>query len=181
MVPQQPIASTILPPRKKKGIGNQRDSAHVSPHLGQTHQRKSELHIPKYENESQKRVSALEPRQTQAVEHGTHRTLTTRRPVNIPVNKDQSGRHVNDGRSVKLYVRALYDYTASSREEISFMTGDLIAVLRICSDGWWEGEILDETRRIRGILDETRRMRGIFPSNYTEVLKGLGSSPSSTL
>ncbi|RWS17284.1 SH3 domain containing protein 5-like protein [Dinothrombium tinctorium] len=38
------------------------------------------------------------------------------------------------------YVRAVYDYTATSDEEISFQTGDLIKILERSDDGWWLGE-----------------------------------------
>jgi len=42
-------------------------------------------------------------------------------------------------------VRALYDYAATSDEELSFMEGSLIRVTRRqihdgVDDGWWEGE-----------------------------------------
>jgi len=44
-----------------------------------------------------------------------------------------------------VWVRALYDYAATSGEELSFMEGSLIRVTRKqihdgVDDGWWEGE-----------------------------------------
>ncbi|RWS22956.1 FCH and double SH3 domains protein 2-like protein, partial [Leptotrombidium deliense] len=38
------------------------------------------------------------------------------------------------------YVRAAYDYTATSDEEISFQDGDLIRIIERSEDGWWLGE-----------------------------------------
>lgn len=43
------------------------------------------------------------------------------------------------------WVRALYDYAATSDEELSFMEGSLIRITRRqihdgVDDGWWEGE-----------------------------------------
>lgn len=40
-----------------------------------------------------------------------------------------------------LQVRALYDYTGTSDEQLSFKAGDLLIVHDICSDDWWEGEV----------------------------------------
>jgi len=44
-----------------------------------------------------------------------------------------------------VWVRALYDYAATSDEELTFMEGSLIRVTRRqihdgVDDGWWEGE-----------------------------------------
>ena len=44
-----------------------------------------------------------------------------------------------------VWVRALYDYTATSDEELTFMEGSLIRITRKqihdgVDDGWWEGE-----------------------------------------
>ncbi|KAF9012617.1 hypothetical protein BDQ17DRAFT_1321593 [Cyathus striatus] len=55
-------------------------------------------------------------------------------------------------------VKALYDYTATIDEEFDFQAGDIIAVTATPEDGWWSGELLDETRRQRG--------RHVFPSNF---------------
>jgi len=63
-----------------------------------------------------------------------------------------------DGTPVLFYVRALYDYAATIDEEFDFQAGDIIAVTSTPEDGWWTGELLDETRRQRG--------RSVFPSNF---------------
>lgn len=57
-----------------------------------------------------------------------------------------------------LSVKALYDYQASIDEEFDFQAGDVIAVTSTPEDGWWTGELLDDSRRIPG--------RTIFPSNF---------------
>ena len=45
-------------------------------------------------------------------------------------------------------VKALYDYSATTAEEFSFTAGDIIAVTHTEADGWWQGELLDEARRV---------------------------------
>lgn len=42
-----------------------------------------------------------------------------------------------------------------------FQTGDIIAVTATPDDGWWSGELLDETRRRPG--------RNVFPSNFVAM------------
>lgn len=66
------------------------------------------------------------------------------------------------GKPILFYVKAMYDYSASSTEEFSFQLGDIIAVTGTDPDGWWTGELLDERRRERG--------RETFPSNFTTLL-----------
>lgn len=55
-------------------------------------------------------------------------------------------------------VRALYDYQATTEEEFDFQAGDIIAVTTTPEDGWWSGELLDDTRRVPG--------HNTFPSNF---------------
>lgn len=56
------------------------------------------------------------------------------------------------------YCIALYDYDATCDEELSFLEGDIVRVLRKephdVDDGWWEGELQDQ--------------RGLFPSLIVE-------------
>ncbi|CAO1636708.1 unnamed protein product [Parajaminaea phylloscopi] len=66
------------------------------------------------------------------------------------------------GKPILFYVKAMYDYSASSAEEFSFQQGDIIAVTGTDPDGWWTGELLDERRRERG--------KETFPSNFTTLL-----------
>ncbi|CAG8508515.1 5191_t:CDS:10 [Acaulospora morrowiae] len=79
---------------------------------------------------------------------------------NPHTTREQKVQRTDDGRAIRFYVRTLYDYVTTQPDEISFTAGDIIAVLNTSADGWWEGEI----------LDERRKDRGIFPCNYTEVL-----------
>lgn len=59
---------------------------------------------------------------------------------------------------VEQYCIALYDYDATCDEELSFLEGDIIKVMRKephdVDDGWWEGELRDQ--------------RGLFPSLIVE-------------
>jgi len=56
--------------------------------------------------------------------------------------------------------RALYSYTAAIAEELSFNKGDILAVLRLQDDGWWEAEISKGKSNIGAI--------GLVPSNYLQ-------------
>ncbi|TBU44386.1 hypothetical protein BD309DRAFT_1027146 [Dichomitus squalens] len=69
-----------------------------------------------------------------------------------------TGQYTDDGRGVLFYVKAMYNYRATIDEEFDFQEGDIIAVTATPEDGWWSGELLDETRRQPG--------RHIFPSNF---------------
>ncbi|CAG8626093.1 6836_t:CDS:2, partial [Scutellospora calospora] len=63
-----------------------------------------------------------------------------------------SVQRMDDGRQVLFLVKALYDYKTTSVEEISFLASDVIAVLGTNPDGWWEGELLDDSRKKRGLF-----------------------------
>ncbi|EJD08179.1 uncharacterized protein FOMMEDRAFT_116643 [Fomitiporia mediterranea MF3/22] len=68
-----------------------------------------------------------------------------------------TGQFIN-GRPILFYVKALYDYQATIDEEFDFTAGDVIAVTSTPEDGWWTGELLDDSRRVPG--------RTVFPSNF---------------
>ena len=53
--------------------------------------------------------------------------------------------------------RALYMYQAAIPEELSFAKGDVLAVLRLQDDGWWEAEVAGKNGR-----------SGLVPSNYLQ-------------
>ncbi|CEP18768.1 hypothetical protein [Parasitella parasitica] len=61
-----------------------------------------------------------------------------------------------DGVPVVQYVRALWNYTAQIPTELSFNAKDHFAVLNQQPDGWWYAEL----------LDPSRRKRGLIPGNY---------------
>ena len=58
----------------------------------------------------------------------------------------------------RILVKALHDYTATIDEEFDFEAGDVIAVLSTPDDGWWQGVLVDDSRRQPG--------RTVFPSNF---------------
>ncbi|KAJ3327002.1 Rho GTPase-activating protein 27 [Blyttiomyces sp. JEL0837] len=59
--------------------------------------------------------------------------------------------------------RALWDYAAIEDNEISFRAGDVIDVLELCNDDWYEG-------RINGTV-------GYFPANRIEILPEEDAKP----
>ncbi|KIK61069.1 hypothetical protein GYMLUDRAFT_588304 [Collybiopsis luxurians FD-317 M1] len=67
-----------------------------------------------------------------------------------------------DGADILFYMRALYDYQATTDEEFNFQVGDIIAVTATPEDGWWSGVLLDENRRQPG--------RHVFPSGLAHLL-----------
>jgi SH3 domain len=56
----------------------------------------------------------------------------------------------------------MYSYTAAIPEELTFSKGDILAVLRLQDDGWWEAEVKESAKgtRIGGV--------GLVPSNYLQ-------------
>ncbi|EMR11125.1 hypothetical protein PNEG_00721 [Pneumocystis murina B123] len=66
--------------------------------------------------------------------------------------------YTKDGKRILFYVRALYDYMAAIPEEISFVKNDVLLVLDMQEDGWWEGEV----------LNSKNSKRGLFPSNFVQ-------------
>ena len=63
------------------------------------------------------------------------------------------------GRLTQLLARALYLYRAAIPEELSFAKGDILAVLRLQDDGWWEAEVTGSNGR-----------PGLVPSNYLQPM-----------
>ncbi|KAL1989409.1 hypothetical protein VTN96DRAFT_171 [Rasamsonia emersonii] len=64
-----------------------------------------------------------------------------------------------DGRPILHFARAMYSYTAAIPEELGFSKGDILAILRMQDDGWWEAEL---TGGKSGL--------GLVPSNYLQNL-----------
>ncbi|KAF2828445.1 hypothetical protein CC86DRAFT_346674 [Ophiobolus disseminans] len=63
-----------------------------------------------------------------------------------------------DGRIILNYSRAMYGYAAQIPEELGFQKGDILAVLRLQDDGWWEAEAVGKNGR-----------PGLVPSNYLQA------------
>ncbi|KAI4945509.1 hypothetical protein J4E91_007851 [Alternaria rosae] len=63
----------------------------------------------------------------------------------------------SQGRVILNYSRAMYSYAAQIPEELGFQKGDILAVLRLQDDGWWEAEPVGNTGR-----------PGLVPSNYLQ-------------
>ncbi|KAL8648789.1 MAG: hypothetical protein Q9210_004782 [Variospora velana] len=65
--------------------------------------------------------------------------------------------YTKDGRPILQFARALYLYKAAIPEELSFAKGDVLAVLNMQDDGWWEAEVSGKNGR-----------PGLVPSNYLQ-------------
>jgi hypothetical protein len=53
----------------------------------------------------------------------------------------------------------MYMYQAQIPEELGFAKGEILAVLRLQDDGWWEAETVGRSGA-----------RGLVPSNYLQVV-----------
>lgn len=56
----------------------------------------------------------------------------------------------------------MYSYSAAIPEELSFSKGDILAVIRLQDDGWWEAEVKESVKGARG------SGIGLVPSNYLQ-------------
>lgn len=87
--------------------------------------------------------------------HARARSKTTSStPTPVP-GVDLTRQFTDEGRPILHHSRALFSYTAAIPEELSFQKGDILAVLRLQDDGWWEAEIVG----VQGAI-------GLVPSNY---------------
>ncbi|KAJ5104068.1 hypothetical protein N7532_004597 [Penicillium argentinense] len=64
-----------------------------------------------------------------------------------------------DGRPILHFARAMYSYTAAIPEELGFTKGDVLSVIRLQDDGWWEAEVTN-----------ARGHPGLVPSNYLQII-----------
>ncbi|KAG0155100.1 hypothetical protein PDIDSM_673 [Penicillium digitatum] len=64
-----------------------------------------------------------------------------------------------DGRPILHFARAMYTYNAAIPEELSFGKGDVLSVIRLQDDGWWEAEVTN-----------ARGHPGLVPSNYLQII-----------
>ncbi|PIA13492.1 hypothetical protein COEREDRAFT_83454 [Coemansia reversa NRRL 1564] len=83
-----------------------------------------------------------------------------------PISRvDQNNSVTESGKEILFYVKVLYDYDAENDKELSIKEGEVISVLSVSADGWWEGEMTD---RRTG-----RPIQGTFPSNFTDPIANL--------
>lgn len=74
---------------------------------------------------------------------------------NVPEQEAEQQQTV-DSTQEQPTAKALYDYSASEGNEISFSDGDIITDIEFVSDDWWQGKAPDGTV-------------GLFPANYVEL------------
>ncbi|KAL9004805.1 MAG: hypothetical protein Q9188_002396 [Gyalolechia gomerana] len=55
--------------------------------------------------------------------------------------------YTKEGRPILQFARALYLYKAAIPEELSFAKGDILAILNMQDDGWWEAEVTGKNGR----------------------------------
>ncbi|OOF96585.1 hypothetical protein ASPCADRAFT_145202 [Aspergillus carbonarius ITEM 5010] len=72
---------------------------------------------------------------------------------------DPSRQFSRDGRPILHFARAMYSYTAAIPEELGFSKGDVLSVIRLQDDGWWEAEVTT-----------ARSRTGLVPSNYLQII-----------
>lgn len=87
---------------------------------------------------------------------GTQRSRPRSRTLAV---SDSERQYSRDGRPILHFARALYSYTAAIPEELGFTKGDILAVIRLQDDGWWEAEVTSNRAR-----------PGLVPSNYLQVI-----------
>ncbi|KAJ2402842.1 formin-binding protein [Coemansia sp. RSA 2559] len=79
-----------------------------------------------------------------------------------PPQPTQKSQVSESGKEILFYVKVLYDYNAENDKELSIREGDVISVLAVSADGWWEGERTDR--------NTGRSIQGIFPSNFSDPI-----------
>ncbi|GMM33070.1 hypothetical protein DASC09_003950 [Saccharomycopsis crataegensis] len=83
-------------------------------------------------------------------------TVASRAPKQVPLAPNGLPLISSNGRPVLRHAKAIYEYNASIPEEVTFKRKDLMLVLAMQDDGWWEVEVLNN----RG------SRFGLAPSNY---------------
>ncbi|KAJ5918903.1 hypothetical protein N7454_010047 [Penicillium verhagenii] len=72
---------------------------------------------------------------------------------------DPGRKFSRDGRPVLHFARSMYTYTPAIPEELGFAKGDVLSVIRLQDDGWWEAEVTNG-----------RGHPGLVPSNYLQII-----------
>ncbi|KAI8327118.1 hypothetical protein EDC96DRAFT_532760 [Choanephora cucurbitarum] len=81
-------------------------------------------------------------------------TATPSIPMEHPLSSTEAPPERQYSGEYEKYRKALFDFNGQNDDEISFKTGEIIAVINEIDKGWWLGEVHSK--------------RGIFPVNYTE-------------
>ncbi|KAF5867255.1 hypothetical protein ETB97_000024 [Aspergillus alliaceus] len=87
---------------------------------------------------------------------GSHRSRSRSRTMAVA---DPGRQFSRDGRPILHFARAMYSYSAAIPEELGFSKGDVLSVIRLQDDGWWEAEVTT-----------TRGRPGLVPSNYLQIV-----------
>ncbi|KAL8638151.1 MAG: hypothetical protein Q9228_004666 [Teloschistes exilis] len=128
----------------------------------------------------QLQLAPAEPnRGTRARGQSNARPLTYYAGQQAPPSNDAGGRnrsksagngrqYTKDGRPILEFARALYLYNAAIPEELSFAKGDVLAVLNMQDDGWWEAEVTGKNGR-----------PGLVPSDAMHILVTNDDGPPS--
>lgn len=84
----------------------------------------------------------------------------SRSSINIPAKLSNSGLPMvtRNGKRVLKHAKALFDFSATIDGELTFKEGDVLSVLHMQEDGWWECE-----RMSNGAV-------GLAPYNYLETI-----------
>ncbi|KAJ5643730.1 uncharacterized protein N7484_006237 [Penicillium longicatenatum] len=72
---------------------------------------------------------------------------------------DPGRKFSRDGRPILHFARSMYTYTPAIPEELGFSKGDVLSVIRLQDDGWWEAEVTNG-----------RGHPGLVPSNYLQII-----------
>ncbi|KAL4810427.1 hypothetical protein BDV18DRAFT_57352 [Aspergillus unguis] len=99
-----------------------------------------------------------EPRRPMSYYDGETQRSRSRSRSSMAV-ADPGRQFSRDGRPILHFARALYSYTAAIPEELGFTKGDVLSVIRLQDDGWWEAEVTT-----------TRLRTGLVPSNYLQII-----------
>ncbi|RMZ82622.1 hypothetical protein DV738_g1485, partial [Chaetothyriales sp. CBS 135597] len=89
---------------------------------------------------------------------GSHRSRSQMRP------QSSYGGPGGDPYPQQQQTKALYSYTAAIPEELSFAKGDVLGILRLQDDGWWEAQVKESPKAATPIGG-----LGLVPSNYLHV------------
>ncbi|KAJ5648247.1 hypothetical protein N7490_004619 [Penicillium lividum] len=71
---------------------------------------------------------------------------------------DPGRKFSRDGRPILHFARSMYSYSPAIPEELGFTKGDVLSVIRLQDDGWWEAEVTNG-----------RGHPGLVPSNYLQI------------